>query len=144
MKRVFFLAAAILLVICGCQTAPLPAAGGSDSGGGTEYCQQADQIIRAIAEKNFSDYIRSAGEASGIDGKEKFLSSCKDMESRLGKMGKYTFIPELQTPEVTSLVYRVDFCRTSESGKKIEHQQLFQLVFGKVDGQAKLFGMRIM
>ena len=75
---------------------------------------------------------------------EKFLSSCKDMESRLGKVEKYTFITELQTPEVTNLVYRIDFSRVSSNGKKIEHQPLFQLVFGKVDGRSRLLGMRIM
>ncbi len=134
--------AAVLLFAAGCRTAPPPASSGGN--GTVEYCQQADKIIRAIADRDYKNYIRTAGENMVSGDQEKFLSSCKDMESRLGKIGKYTFLTALQTPEVINLVYRIDFSRTSANGKKIEHQQLFQLVFGKVDGQSKLLGMRIM
>lgn len=141
MKFWLFSVAAVLLA-AGCRTAPPVSNGGGN--GTVEYCQQADKIIRAIADKDYKNYVRCSGENMLSGDQEKFLSSCKDMESRLGKMGKYTFLTALQTPEVINLVYRIDFSRTSANGKKIEHQQLFQLVFGKVDGQSKLLGMRIM
>lgn len=142
MKHWLLSGAAVALLFAGCRTA-VPSSTTSGNGS-VEYCQRADEIIRAIADKDYKNYARCSGESMVSGDQEKFLSSCKDMESRLGKVEKYTFVTELQTPEVTNLVYRIDFSRTSANGKKIEHQQLFQLVFGKVDGQSKLLGMRIM
>ena len=107
-------------------------------------CAKGSAIIRAIADKDFSTYIQYAGENPGISDRKEFLESCDDMEKRLGKMKKFAFVTELRTPEVTSLVYCIDFCRQGSDGKKIEPQQLFQLVFGKVDGNSKLLAMRIM
>ena len=142
MKNIVLTAAVVILLSAGCQTAAPPSVGsGNDS---VEYCQRADEIIRAIADKDYKNYARCSGESMVSGDQEEFLSSCKDMESRLGKVEKYTFVTELQTPEVTNLVYRIDFSRVSSNGKKIEHQQLFQLVFGKVDGRSRLLGMRIM
>ena len=116
----------------------------STASGQNPCCEKGSAIIRAIAEKDFADYLRFAGETPDINDREKFLESCNDMEKRLGKMEKFAFITELKTPEVISLVYCVDFCRDGTGGKKIEHQQLFHLVFGKVDGKSKLLAMRIM
>ena len=62
----------------------------------------------------------------------------------LGKIRKVAFLTVLETPGVANLVYRIDFCRKSADGKNLNHQQLFQLVFGKVDGKSQLLGMRIM
>ncbi len=124
----------------GCSTlSEAPAAAGKNP-----CCEKGSSIIRAIAEKDFAGYARFAGETPDISDREKFLASCNDLEKRLGKMEKFSFLTELKTPEVTSLVYCIDFCRHGSDGKKIEHQQLFQLVFGKVDGKSKLLGMRIM
>ena len=129
-----------LIFAGGCSTvSEVPAASGTNP-----CCEKGSAIIRAIAEKDFSGYVRSAGETPDISDREKFLESCNDMEKRLGKMEKFVFLAELKTPEAISLVYCVDFCRNGSDGKKIEHQQLFQLVFGKVDGKSKLLGMRIM
>ena len=129
-----------LIFAGGCSTLKeLPAAAGKNP-----CCEKGSAIIRAIAEKNFADYVRFAGETPDISDREKFLESCNDMEKRLGKMEKFSFLTGLKTPEVTSLVYCIDFCRNGSDGKKIEHQQLFQLVFGKVDGKSKLLAMRIM
>ena len=106
--------------------------------------EQGNAIIRAIAARDFPAYSKYAGENPGISDRKEFLESCQDMEKRLGKMKKFAFVTELRTPDVTSLVYCIDFCREGSDGKKIEHQQLFQLVFGKVDGKSKLLAMRIM
>ena len=105
---------------------------------------QGSAIIRAIAARDFPAYSKYAGENPGISDRKEFLESCQDMEKRLGQMKKFAFVTELKTPDVTSLVYCIDFCREGSDGKKIEHQQLFQLVFGKVDGNSKLLAMRIM
>lgn len=105
---------------------------------------QGREIIRAIAERDFGRYRLHGGDASGIAADKEFANSCDDMEKRLGKIREVTFVTMLETPGVANLVYRIDFCRKSDNGKELKHQQLFQLVFGKVDGSSKLLGMRIM
>lgn len=105
---------------------------------------QGREIIRAIAERDFGRYRLHGGDASGIAADKEFANSCDDMEKRLGKIREVTFVTMLETPGVANLVYRIDFCRKSDNGKELKHQQLFQLVFGKVDGSPKLLGMRIM
>ena len=108
------------------------------------FREQGNEIIRAIAAKDFERYRRSGGDASGIAAGEDFLSSCQDMESRMGRMEKVEFLTLLETPGVVNLVFRIGFCRKTSDGKSVKHQQLFQLVFGKVDGKSQLLGMRIM
>ena len=137
----FLSALLIAFIFAGCCSAPVEVAVVERNG---QCSELGSSIIRAIAAKDFTSYVSSAGETPTINDREKFLESCNDMEKRLGKMEKFSFLTELKTPEVTSLVYCIDFCRNTADGKKIEHQQLFQLVFGKVDGNSKLLGMRIM
>lgn len=139
MKTVLMLLSVCFFAGCSSLPAEMPSEKGKNS-----CCEQASSIIRAIAARDFTAYIRSAGENPGINDREKFLESCRNVEDRLGKMEKFSFLTELKTPEVTSLVYCIDFCRNGADGKKIEHQQLMQLVFGKVDGSSKLLGMRLM
>ena len=105
---------------------------------------QGREIIRAIAERDFGRYRRNGGEASGIAADREFINSCDDMEKRLGKIREVEFVTTLETPGVANLVYRIGFCRKTGAGKELKHQQLFQLVFGTVDGTSKLLGMRIM
>lgn len=139
MKTVLMLLS--LLCFAGCFTAPDEVQLSAKK----SLCrEQGSAIIRAIAARDFPAYSKYAGENPGISDRKEFLESCQVMEKRLGKMKKFAFVTELRTPEVTSLVYCIDFCREGSNGKKIEHQQLFQLVFGKVDGNSKLLAMRIM
>lgn len=105
---------------------------------------QGNEIIRAIADRDFPRYRKHGGDVSGIGADQEFVNSCDDMEKRLGKIRKVAFLTVLETPGVANLVYRIDFCRKSADGKNLNHQQLFQLVFGKVDGKSQLLGMRIM
>ena len=108
------------------------------------YRRQGSEIIQAIADRDFECYQRNGGDTSGIAAGNEFILSCDDMESRMGKIENAEFITALETPGVVNLVYRVNFCRKTSAGEKLKHQQLFQLVFGRVDGKPRLLGMRIM
>lgn len=110
----------------------------------TVCCQQGNEIIQAIAARDFDRYKRNGGDASGIAAGSEFLSSCEDMEVRMGKMEHVEFLTSLETPGVINLVFRIGFSRKTSDGKKLKHQQLFQLIFGRVDGKSQLLGMRIM
>ncbi len=134
---ILFLAA---LILAGCRQGKLPAETGSDAA----FRQQGNEIIRAIAARDFDRYQRNGGDASGIAAGEDFLSSCEDMENRMGKVEAVEFLTALETPGVVNLVYRIGFIRKTAGGKDLKHQQLFQLIFGRVDGKSRLLGMRIM
>ena len=139
MKNINIAALVLLTVLCaGCRQGKMPDAPE------TVFREQGNEIIQAIAAKDFERYRRSGGDASGIAAGEDFLSSCQDMESRMGRMEKVEFLTLLETPGVVNLVFRIGFCRKTSDGKSVKHQQLFQLVFGKVDGKSQLLGMRIM
>ena len=105
---------------------------------------QGGKIIRAVAEQDFSDYLHHAGERGSVADEAGFLRSCRDMVTRLGKITKFTFLAELDTPEFTNLIYVADFVKSGDSGKEVKHQQLIQLIFGEVDGKSKLMGIRVM
>ena len=130
----------IAAIVAGCRQGKMPDTPETN----LVFREQGNEIIRAIAAKDFERYRRSGGDASGIAAGEDFLSSCKDMESRMGRMEKVEFLTLLETPGVVNLVFRIGFCRKTSDGKSVKHQQLFQLVFGKVDGKSQLLGMRIM
>ena len=132
-----------ILVLCGgCRTGE--AGRKADLPETAQLQTQGREIIRAIAERDFGRYRLHGGDASGIAADKEFDSSCDDMEKRLGKIRDVAFVTVLETPGVANLVYRIDFCRKTENGKELKHQQLFQLIFGKIDGASKLLGMRIM
>ena len=106
--------------------------------------QKGSAILAAVAGRDFAGYSRSAGENGGIRDREEFISSCQEMELRLGKIRNASFLTTLKTPEVTNHIYLVEFCRSGKDGRELIHQQLMQLIFGQVDGNLRLLGMRIM
>ena len=106
--------------------------------------EQGGKIIRAVAEQDFSNYLHHAGERGSVADEAGFLRSCRDMVTRLGKITKFTFLTELDTPEFTNLIYVADFVKSGERGKEVKHHQLIQLIFGEVDGRSKLMGIRVM
>ena len=141
MKKINIAVSVLLMVIfAGCRQGKMADSPDTE----LVFREQGNEIIQAIASKDFKRYQRSGGDASGIAAGEDFLSSCQDMESRMGRMEKVEFLTLLETPGVVNLVFRIGFCRKTSDGKSVKHQQLFQLVFGKVDGKSQLLGMRIM
>ena len=134
---ILFLAA---LIFTGCRHVKAAA----ETGNHAVFRQQGNEIIRAIAERDFGRYQRNGGDVSGIAAGDDFISSCEDMEKRMGKVDEVEFLTTLETPGVINLVYRIGFCRKTSQGKDLKHQQLFQLIFGRIDGKSKLLGMRIM
>ena len=121
----------ITAVFAGCRHGDIPEKTEPD----LAFRKQGSEIIESIAAKDFDRYQRNGGDASGIAAGSDFLSSCEDMEARMGKMEKVEFLTALETPGVVNLVFRIGFSRNSAEGKKLKHQQVFQLVFGKVDGK---------
>lgn len=130
----------VAVIFAGCRHMKTP----ENADDKTVYRQQGNEIIQAIAARDFDRYKRNGGDASGIAAGSEFLSSCEDMEVRMGKMEHVEFLTSLETPGVVNLIFRIGFCRKTSEGKNLKHQQLFQLIFGRVDGKSQLLGMRIM
>lgn len=126
--------------IAGCRSAALPEEGTELR----EECELGEKIIQAVADKDFSDYLHCSGDGAVAVDEQNFLRSCSEMEKNFGKINRIAFLTRLESPEFINLVYVADFTRERSRGGTIRHQQLIQLLLGKVDGRYKLMGIRIM
>lgn len=105
---------------------------------------RGEEIVQAVIEADYSKFAKAAEELPDIPEKEKmeFQKSCRRLTESYGVPGSFRSLGELKTPLLINQLYAVCFVRKNKEGKKIEHEQLFQVVFGQENNKLKLLGMR--
>ena len=107
---------------------------------------QGTEIVSAVVKGDFKRFAKAADEAAELPEKEEaeFRKSCAGLTEKFGQLESFRYMGELKTPLLVNQIYALRFKRKQSNGSWIEHDQLFQLIFGKTEDQYKLLGMRFL
>ena len=102
------------------------------------------EIVSAVVEGNYKSFAKAAENSAEMPEKEEleFRKSCARLIEVFGQPESFRYMGELKTPLLINQIYALRFKRKQSSGKWIEHDQLFQLIFEKNNDRYKLLGMR--
>ena len=64
---------------------------------------------------------------------EKFVSSCNLLEQKLGEIKSFTYVTQLETPEVENHIWQVSFVQYKLNGTEVARDMLFRLITGKIN-----------
>ena len=104
--------------------------------------KQGAMIVEAIVKGDYRSFVKNSGENAAVKDNKEFDSSRKQMEKSMGKFKSWRLLGTLQTPLLINQIYAIKFAKKSSYGKDVEHEHLFQLLFGMQDDHYKLIGMR--
>lgn len=137
MKNLLFaLLAFSLFLAAGCRS--VEASNSNDN----EVQDRGGQIVQAVMSGDYKEFAAAAGERADEAMAEEFKSSRDNLIENFGQFFSFRHFGQLETPMFVNLFYAVKFVRTGSQGKKIQHEQLMQLIFGKKDNRWQLVGMR--
>ncbi|MGN0879199.1 MAG: hypothetical protein ACI4WT_07070 [Oligosphaeraceae bacterium] len=71
-------------------------------------------------------------------GEEAYRSSVRELSETLGKLESFSFLTALQTPVLTSLVWKARFRRTGKDGRPIVQEALFRVLLAPADGRPRI------
>lgn len=138
MKRYFLLL--ILLFVCGCNAVKDTSA--SPETESSEVEQRGGVIVQAVIAGNYPEFAAAAGEKGGDVDSAHFAASRKELMDNYGEFSSFRSFGTLKTPLFANIFYAVKFLRKTSDGRKVEHEQLIQLIFGKKDNSWQLIAMR--
>ena len=134
-RNTLWLFAAATLCLAGCASPEIPADVSPDGGRG-------EKIVRSIVDADYTAFARAAGEADRAPDAKEFAESCRGLDRNFGKADSFRYLGALETPLLVNQLWAVRFIKGGGNGKKVAHEQLLQLIFGREDDQLKLLGMR--
>ena len=127
-----------MLIFSGCMhTSENAAATPSPASTETQRFQKpCAEILSAFQNEDYAQLKKILPESLLKDFTEDvFKQSCRQMQKSLGKMTGFTYLTNLQAPVFRTMVYKVQFERTSQEGKIIQQEALFRGMLSESKGK---------